>query len=180
MIGPIPGYDEIYETKGPKHSEDVVVTQYLSDFIFAIMFLRLSFLFVAYTNFSGYKTQFVKKICRENGCQPNNWFVIKLTFKKKPVEFVFSLLALSIVCIAFLWLVFEIEMWMKDEDLLFMRSPLLTSMYYVMITLTTIGYGDYYPRTTEGRFVTMAAAVWGAVLISLFVSATQDLFFMKD
>ena len=96
------------------------------------------------------------------------------------MEFVFSLLGLSIICIAFLWLVFEIEMWMSDDDLLFMKSPLLTSMYYVMITLTTIGYGDYYPKTTEGRFVTMAAAVWGAVLISLFVSATQDLFFMKD
>lgn len=79
-----------------------------------------------------------------------------------------------------MWLVFEIEIYMKDDDFLFKTSPYLTSMYYVMITLTTIGYGDYFPKTTEGRLVTMIAAVWGAVLISLFVSATQDIFFMKE
>lgn len=92
----------------------------------------------------------------------------------------FSLLGLSVIVIAFMWLVFEIEIYMKDDDFLFKTSPYLTSMYYVMITLTTIGYGDYFPKTTEGRLVTMIAAVWGAVLISLFVSATQDIFFMKE
>lgn len=53
-------------------------TQFLTDYIFAVMFLRLSFLFKAYFNFSGFKTQFVKKICKENGFKPSNWFILKL------------------------------------------------------------------------------------------------------
>lgn len=83
LVSPIPGHEKIYTTKKAygDDSDDFEVTQYQSDYIFVFMFLRLSFLFIAYTNFSGYKTQFVKKICRENKCKPDNWFVIKLTFK---------------------------------------------------------------------------------------------------
>jgi len=43
-----------------------------------------------------------------------------------------------------------------------------------LITMTTVGYGDIYPVTEAGRVVAVIAAVWGVVLISLFVTVIQD------
>lgn len=48
-----------------------------------------------------------------------------------------------------------------------------------MITLSTIGYGDYSPSTVSGRVVIMIATVWGAVLLSLFVTVISGLFEMS-
>lgn len=48
----------------------------------------------------------------------------------------------------------------------------------MIITLSTIGYGDFSPTTVMGRVVIMIAAVWGAILLSLFVTVVAGLFDM--
>jgi nucleoside recognition membrane protein YjiH len=37
--------------------------------------------------------------------------------------------------------------------------------------MTTIGYGDFFPKTTPGRILTFVLAVWGVVIVSLMVVA---------
>jgi len=41
----------------------------------------------------------------------------------------------------------------------------------VIVAMTTIGYGDYYPTTHLGRITTIVACIWGVFLLSLFVVA---------
>jgi len=57
-----------------------------------------------------------------------------------------------------------------------LESPYFTAVYFSIITFSTIGYGDYCPGTIEGRFLTMLAAIWGAILIALFVTVVTGLF----
>lgn len=35
--------------------------------------------------------------------------------------------------------------------------------------MTTVGFGDYFPRTHMGRFVIILASFWGVFLVSLMV-----------
>lgn len=35
--------------------------------------------------------------------------------------------------------------------------------------MTTIGYGDYYPKTLSGRFVAFALCIWGVIVVSIIV-----------
>jgi hypothetical protein len=37
--------------------------------------------------------------------------------------------------------------------------------------MTTIGYGDFYPRTTPGRILTFFLSIWGVIIVSLMVVA---------
>ena len=53
-------------------------------------------------------------------------------------------------------------------------------VYFTMITLSTIGYGDFCPATIEGRFIIMVAAIWGGVLLSLFVTVISGIFEMNE
>jgi hypothetical protein len=44
------------------------------------------------------------------------------------------------------------------------------------MTITTVGYGDYTPKTTMGKWVAMFAALWGSFMISLLVLSAASIF----
>ena len=42
-------------------------------------------------------------------------------------------------------------------------------MWLTIITMTTVGYGDFYPRTIFGRVIDVILVVWGTFIVSLMV-----------
>lgn len=53
-------------------------------------------------------------------------------------------------------------------------------LWFVVVTMTTVGYGDYYPRTIPGRLQTFVLAVWGSVVLSLTVNILEDVQCLED
>lgn len=43
------------------------------------------------------------------------------------------------------------------------------SIWCVIITMTTVGYGDFYPRTLFGRILDIIIAIWGIFIVSMMV-----------
>lgn len=43
------------------------------------------------------------------------------------------------------------------------------SLWCVIITMATVGYGDYYPTTYLGRFILFLASISGIILSSLLI-----------
>ncbi len=50
------------------------------------------------------------------------------------------------------------------------------ALYWALVTLSTVGYGDITPQTTEGRLVTMFLIVAGLGVISFFTSIIVSAF----
>jgi hypothetical protein len=50
------------------------------------------------------------------------------------------------------------------------------SAYFVIITLTTVGYGDVYPNTNPGQFITLIIIITGAFWMGLLINAIQVIF----
>mmetsp|Transcript_48598 Transcript_48598/g.35778 ORF Transcript_48598/g.35778 Transcript_48598/m.35778 type:complete len:98 (+) Transcript_48598:877-1170(+) len=48
---------------------------------------------------------------------------------------------------------------------------LTVAIWNILITMTTIGYGDYYPLSHAGRCIAIITAFWGVLDTSLFVIA---------
>lgn len=50
----------------------------------------------------------------------------------------------------------------------------LDSFWFLMVTMTTVGYGDRYPNTHIGRLIVFFGCLLGALLVSLMVVSLQN------
>lgn len=41
------------------------------------------------------------------------------------------------------------------------------AVYWAVVSLTTMGYGDIYPVTTVGRIITMVSSFFGVAIVAL-------------
>jgi len=69
--------------------------------------------------------------------------------------------------LAYFLRVFEIEYYrqlkMVDFDSYFQ------AIWVIVVSITTVGFGDLVPYSYMGRIIIMIAAFWGAFLISLMI-----------
>ena len=52
-------------------------------------------------------------------------------------------------------------------------------MWNVIITMTTVGYGDYSAISNAGKFIAIMISLWGVFFVNLFVVALTNYFSMK-
>ena len=48
-------------------------------------------------------------------------------------------------------------------------------MWNVIITLTTTGYGEIYPKSIFGRFIGLIVCFWGTFMVSFFVVTVNNM-----
>lgn len=83
------------------------------------------------------------------------------------------LLVFILICIlVFATLAFYVEINYKDSN--FDTIPI--GFWWALITITTVGYGDIYPRTTGGYLVGAACALCGTVIMALTIPILSNNF----
>jgi hypothetical protein len=48
-------------------------------------------------------------------------------------------------------------------------SYIWNGIWLVVVTMTSVGFGDYYPRSHLGRFIIIITTFWGVFLISMCI-----------
>lgn len=84
--------------------------------------------------------------------------------------FIFSVLIFS-----YLILLFDFENFLQDDD---DRADdvVFLAIYQIIITITSVGYGDFTPKSFIGRTIISICAIWGAVMISFIVLVVSNIF----
>jgi len=125
-------------------------------------------LFALYSNWTG---QVAESSCGPEGCEANTIFAIKAVLKDRPYETIFIIMIASTVIFGLAIRNFERPLYYGKENEEYFQdySYIWNGMWLIAVTMTTVGYGDLFPRTHLGRFVAVLACFWGVFLVSMMV-----------
>ncbi|XP_022787126.1 uncharacterized protein LOC111327256 isoform X2 [Stylophora pistillata] len=98
--------------------------------------------------------------------------VLVNTLKASSLELCLLLVITGFVMVVFASIVYYLERYDFDSD--FRSVP--ESMWWAVITMTTVGYGEVHPRTGTGKIVGSACAIFGVLVIALPVSVVASNF----
>lgn len=151
-------------TNGEKYRVDIDL------FLSSIIPLRVYLLLKYYSFYSSWADDRAEKICNECNTLGGISFAIKAELKERPYTMVGILMILSILIFGFALRNVELGfMQYKDISKFQDWSYAWNGFWCVMITILTVGYGDFYPQTVLGRIIAVVACLWGTFLISLMV-----------
>ncbi|XP_062584641.1 potassium voltage-gated channel subfamily C member 3-like [Saccostrea cucullata] len=88
--------------------------------------------------------------------------ILKLSLHESWREFVLLLMVLTAFSLIFGSIMFWMELDNPDTF-----PSIFISIWWAIITMTTVGYGDFYPKTPEGYCVAIVAAIFGLLLLAM-------------
>lgn len=138
----------------------------LDMFAFLIMLLRLYLIWRIFEHYSSWNDEDSEEICNSCLCEGGVKFSIKAELKERPYTVVISVLFFSIMFFGVALRTAErpfMKVSGKDWDYIW------NGMWCIIITMATVGYGDFYPTTHLGRLIDVIACFWGTFLVSLMV-----------
>ena len=97
-----------------------------------------------------------------------NIMSLSVTSSLPEIGVLFALLILLVTI--FGWLMYAVEY----ENVKF--DSCFSGMYWALITLTTVGYGDYYPETIMGHLIAGTCAVCGVVTLAMPIGVIASSF----
>lgn len=81
-----------------------------------------------------------------------------------------SLTLISVLVGAFFFFIFEVDSNQFVDNF-------FDSVWWAVVTLTSLGYGDIYPVTTEGRIVGIFLMFFGVILIGVIAGSVSRHYF---
>ena len=118
---------------------------------------------------TSYSSPRANRLCNQNGLEHNIIYIIKCVLHEKPlISITICFGILMVVCGYCLKL---------SEGVLFIYNPGLDNgfesynncFWCIFSTMSTIGYGDYYPKTLPGRSVILVTSIFGVFISSLLI-----------
>mmetsp|Transcript_3248 Transcript_3248/g.2795 ORF Transcript_3248/g.2795 Transcript_3248/m.2795 type:complete len:132 (+) Transcript_3248:817-1212(+) len=111
------------------------------------------------------------------GAENNYIYAIRGLMKSMPFAFSMILLTISILIFGYMVRICERPL-NRVETVSQDFNSYWTAMWVVILTMTTVGYGDFYPRTHLGRVVIFIVCIWGVSVVSLMVVTVTNVLTM--
>ena len=148
-----------------------------SSILAALSFVRVFFVLKLFKHLTRWTNSRSERVCEKYVCRANTSFAFKAFQKENPFTVLFLVFIMSCYCLGLAVKTFELYYWenISPTDNSYQNwNYQWNAMWFVFVTMTTVGYGDFYPKTQLGRFVAILAALVGVYFVSmLMVFMTQ-------
>ena len=149
----------------------------MSMFLTVLMFIRVHLIVRLIPNLSQWTDRHSEECCEREGFEATFSFALKSLLKQKPYRMLLINFAISIICLGFAVRNFE-RAFYEDSEFGTIKHDsewyqnygyVWNSFWLVVVTMTTVGFGDLYPVTHMGRLIMVISVFWGMFLVSQFV-----------
>jgi len=161
---------------------DLEATNYFyfgNDFFCLLIILRLYTFFRLLLNNTMYRSPRARRLTIMYGANNHYLYACKCIMKEKPLPNVLFGFFASVVIFGYMVRVCERPLNRYHPEGVDFNNY-LNAMWCVVVTMTTVGYGDYYPRTHVGRFVTLLVCLWGVFIVSLMVVTLNNILTLSN
>mmetsp|Transcript_5519 Transcript_5519/g.5661 ORF Transcript_5519/g.5661 Transcript_5519/m.5661 type:complete len:545 (-) Transcript_5519:93-1727(-) len=157
-----------HQTKISIYNQKFEVSQEipLNGFMFAICLLRLWFIFKIVIVSSEYSSARTARVCQMNNFNVNFSFALKGLMINVPYRVYGCLMFLCIIYCSYTLRIFERGL---DEYSGLDFDNIINSAWCIIITMTTVGFGDKYPNSGFGRMIGIISCFSGLFLVSMLV-----------
>lgn len=171
LIFPYPGDDSTFHLSQQILYKRANVCYYTSEAAYAFMVLRLAYLALAGLSYGKYQTDMARNAAEKYGVHLTAAFSMKCYIGANPMPILlFFLLIPGVIIFGNLARIFERPV----NSSVFNSTE--NSYWNIIITMTTVGYGDTYAISTLGRLMVVLSIFWGGIILSLtFVTVGQVL-----
>jgi hypothetical protein len=115
------------------------------------------------------------------GCRADFSYSLKCLFKEHPLKLI--CLCYSMSACVFAYLVYLAERQILTQDAgggnISATTNYSNALWLILITTTTVGYGDYFPQTPLGRVIILFVAIWGTLIVSIMLVVVTNTLSME-
>ena len=140
---------------------------HITDIIMILSLLRSYLVIRLYEHYSKWTSFKSSIICKKYGTTANLFFAIKSDLKDRPFITIGIMMTLLVVLFGVATMQSEKSYDGKVDGM----DQLTNSEWLIVITMSTVGYGDMFPTTHFGRFFCLLACISGMILVSAMVVA---------
>lgn len=159
---------------------ETVIYVYSGNSILSIVsLLKVYFISKILLYLSRYNTKISHAICKSHKITPGFQFIIKCEMKLRLFTTMTTLVLLFLVVFGFMTRSFEysaidIEKGLEGKKGINDLANLVNCIWLIIITITTVGYGDEYPRTDLGRVVVFFGCTFGMLGLGLTIASLSS------
>ena len=146
----------------------------------AISSFRILFVLKLLNIYSLYRKPAEEKILIKNGIMPNFLFDLKAYHKKYPLYTLLILFIATIYIFGLLLRYFEMYYWEGATQYRQLWNYRWNSFWCVFISMTTVAFGDLFPKTYIGRIIIIFATVIGIYFIFMTMTLISQKSILSD
>jgi hypothetical protein len=160
-----------YYTTSKKYNL-IRITYNINDIFSLFQWIRLIYLIINAPIFTNFYSSRADRICKMMSRRLDLLFAFRALFiRHTAIVLIFAFL---IICSVFAYMLKIISEPIKFTSEKTFFNNFGNCFWYVLITMTTVGYGDMYPKTTLQRIICCIIAFSGIMVIALLVSFFQE------
>lgn len=133
----------------------------------SISIFRFIIIYKIFKNFTIWNSEYAEMKCEKYVCQADTRFAFKALQKENPFLTLGIIFVLTCVCFGFSLRNFELHFWEANGDISQNWKYHWNALWCVFVSMTTVGYGDFFPNTHLGRMIIIAACIVGIYFVSM-------------
>ena len=171
-------FHPIYFFKGIKvsdynHISYTSVEYELNDLIGIVTVFRVYHILRVYFIMSDERNIRSQRVCNMNTCNANWLYAIKCKMQDKPLLLILIFMVTSVFICSFALHILEGPFDQSINE--FTPRDYVNAVWCTLITMTTVGYGDYFPISHWGRLFGLTVCILGFIYVALLVVAITNM-----
>ena len=160
---------------------DIIKNNYyyhLNDFLSLIQSIKWAYITSQLIFRSEYANSRSNRVCNMFATNCDTLWVVKCQLKVRPFSYILGGFFVGIGTFGYMMMIAEAPLDRIHTGSI--RHTFINASWATICTMTTVGYGDIYPKTLIGRLIAFFCSLYGVVIVSLLVVAFSSVMEMNN